>query len=176
MVRPGRRIFFMRCGELPIFQEESGRSTGRCTNDQARVGARTPCLTSGGNSGREDRAEPLLCADAMMAADDLGRVASPTYREDKMVTMAVDQPGRSSIDVVEFRRRGRGSNERAIVLVNGTELARLWRSAAQREAAPLWTSILGPSLEWWGPVASTPKASWPTGINRLCPSVNVHLR
>ncbi len=103
-----------------------------------------------------------------MAADDLGRVASPTYREDKMVTMAVDQPGRSSIDVVEFRRRGRGSNERAIVLVNGTELARLWRSAAQREAAPLWTSILGPSLEWWGPGGKHPEgelADWvPTGF------------
>jgi len=71
--------------------------------------------------------------------------------------MPLARPGRSAIDVVEFRRRGGASNERALVLVNGTELVKLWRSAGKREAAPLWTSVLGPSLEWWGPGGKHPE-------------------
>lgn len=86
-----------------------------------------------------------------------------------MGTMAIVQAGRSAVDVVEFRRRGGGSNERAKVLINGTELVKLWRSATQRGAAPLWTSALGPSLEWWGPGGTHPMALWPTGSRLAWP-------
>ena len=97
-----------------------------------------------------------------------GGVTGPARHDDKMGLMPLVQAGRSTNDVVEFRRQGGASNERAKVLVNATELVKLWHSATNRDAAPLWTSALGPSLEWWGPDGKHPEgdlADWvPAGF------------
>jgi len=62
-------------------------------------------------------------------------------------------------DVIEFRRAGAGRQQRVHAVINGTELTQLWHGAVGRWAAPIWSSVLGPSLEWWGPNGKPPPAA-----------------
>ncbi len=47
-------------------------------------------------------------------------------------------------------------NERVQVLINGTEMTRLWRQVQHRDAEPIWLDWVGPSLERWGPYPTAP--------------------
>ena len=52
-------------------------------------------------------------------------------------------------DVIEFRSRGGGVNERVVVTINGIELSDLWVGAKQHPTDPLPAAEVGPGLAAW---------------------------
>jgi hypothetical protein len=53
---------------------------------------------------------------------------------------------RMGTDVIEFRLRGGGINERVVVTINGVELSDLWARAKQQPTDPLPTAEVGMGL------------------------------
>jgi hypothetical protein len=73
----------------------------------------------------------------------------------------------STVDVIEFRRTGDRLNERAEVVINGVELARLWQQATRRGSSPLFVSEVGDSLELWGPDGGVSPSPSPGQVRRI---------
>jgi hypothetical protein len=59
-------------------------------------------------------------------------------------------------DVIEFRSRGGGVNERVVVTINGVELSDLWVGAKQHPIDPIPAAEVGTGLAAWGQYGELP--------------------